>query len=193
MLGDGLRGHTPALLERTDDVRKFFGTTLLLGGAGALLLSTLGTAPILPRSLIVALVVLGAAFKLAVEQRTFRMLENLDFQVWTRIGAKNRFTGSAGILPASFSSHSQATCRQDAGAPSKTVLLLNGPFGRLSRVRVMCAVVGGVVLPVMMLAGAPFVGLAALALVLCLVGEVIERHLFFVAEVAPKMPGGRGL
>ena len=32
--------------------------------------------------------------------------------------------------------------------------------------------------------------LAALALALCLVGELIERHLFFVAEVAPKMPGG---
>ena len=78
-------------------------------------------------------------------------------------------------------------------ALNKTALLLNGPFGRLSRVRVMCAIVGGVVLPVTMLAGAPFVGLAALAFVLCLVGELIERHLFFVAEVAPKMPGGRGL
>ena len=172
---------------------KFFGTTLLLGGAGALLLSALGTAPVLPRNLVVAFVVLGAAFKLAVEQRIFRMSENHDFQVRTRIGAKNLFTGSSGILPASLSTHSQDTCRQDVGAPSKTALLLNGPFGRLSRVRVMCAVVGGVVLPAMMLAGAPVVGLAALALVLCLVGELIERHLFFVAEVAPKMPGGHGL
>ena len=79
-------------------------------------------------------------------------------------------------------------------ALNKTALLLHGPFGRLSRLRVMCAITGGVVLPViMMLAGAPVVGLAALAFVLCLIGELIERHLFFVAEVAPKMPGGHGL
>jgi len=102
-------------------------------------------------------------------------------------------TGSAGILPASFPGYRQATRRQDAGAPSKTALLLSGPFGRLSRVRVMCAVVGGFVLPVMMLANGPVIGLAVLTLMLCFVGELIERHLFFVAEVAPKMPGGHGL
>jgi Fe-S-cluster-containing dehydrogenase component/DMSO reductase anchor subunit len=140
---------------------KFFGTTLLLGSAGALLLSTLDTAPILPLSLAVRLVVLGAVIKLAVEQRIFRFLVNEQDPHLTAL--------------------------------NKSALLLKGPFGRLSRGRVMCAVVGGVVLPVMMLAGAPVVGLAAIAFVLCLVGELIERHLFFVAEVAPKMPGGRGL
>jgi Fe-S-cluster-containing dehydrogenase component/DMSO reductase anchor subunit len=172
---------------------KFFGTTLLLGGAGTLLLSVLSTVPIPPRNLVVAFVVLGTAFKLAVEQRVFRTLENHDIRVRTHIGAKNRCTGSAGILPASYSTQNQATRRQDAGAPSKTALLLSGPFGRLSRMRVMCALVGGVVLPVMMLANAPIIGLAVLTFVLCLVGELIERHLFFVAEVAPKMPGGHGL
>jgi len=35
------------------------------------------------------------------------------------------------------------------------------------------------------------IGLTVLGFVLCLAGELIERHLFFVAEVAPKMPGGR--
>ena len=77
-------------------------------------------------------------------------------------------------------------------ALSKTTLLLGCPFGRLSRVRVMCAIVGGVALPGMMLSSAPILGPAALAFALCLVGELIERHLFFVAEVAPKMPGGHG-
>jgi len=139
---------------------KFFGTTLLLGAAGALLLSALGT-PTISWRLVTALAVLGVAFKLAVEQRIFRHLESeLD---------------------------------PPLAALNKTALLLNGPFGRWSRGRVMCSIVGGVALPLMMLVGTPVVSLAVLAFVLCLVGEFIERHLFFVAEAAPKMPGGHGL
>jgi hypothetical protein len=34
-----------------------------------------------------------------------------------------------------------------------------------------------------------FTALAALALALLFVGEILERYLFFVAVVAPKMPG----
>jgi DMSO reductase anchor subunit len=76
-------------------------------------------------------------------------------------------------------------------ALNKTALLLTGRFGFVSRVRVLCALVGGIVLPLAMVlsdqAGFAF-SIAALAL--CLAGELIERHLFFVAEVAPRMPGG---
>ena len=140
---------------------KFFGTALLLGGAGALLLSVLGTATNLPWSLVTALIQFGVAFKLAVEQRIFRHLENEQSPHLTAL--------------------------------NKTALLLSGPFGRLSRLRVMCAIVGVVVLPLIMLFGASLVSLAAMAFVLCLIGELIERHLFFVAEVAPRMPGGQGL
>src|ERR1041384_4031297 len=53
---------------------KFFGTTLLLGGAAALLLVTLEPNPYLPPGLAAALVVLGTIFKFAVEQRIFRFL-----------------------------------------------------------------------------------------------------------------------
>ena len=79
-------------------------------------------------------------------------------------------------------------------ALNKTALLLAGRFGLQSRIRVACALAGGIVLPALMVAGAvreqsrPAV--AAMAFALCLAGELIERHLFFVAEVAPKMPGG---
>ena len=80
-------------------------------------------------------------------------------------------------------------------AMNKTALLLTGRFGLLSRVRVGCLMAGGIILPLLGFIG-PLTAttrltLAAFALALCLAGELIERHLFFVAEVAPKMPGGR--
>ena len=133
---------------------KFFGTTLLLGGAGALLL----TRPALPGFTLA--VILGTAIKLAAENRIFRFL--VDEQ----------------------SPHLTAL--------NKSALLLAGQFGLLSRVRALCAVAGGIALPALMIIGigsafqtAP----AAAAFALCLAGELIERHLFFVAEVAPKLPG----
>ena len=138
-------------------VGKFFGTTLLLGGAGALLLSR----PALPGFALA--VILGTAIKLAAENRIFRFL--VDEQ----------------------SPHLTAL--------NKSALLLAGRFGLLARVRALCAVAGGIALPALMIVGigsafqtAP----AATAFALCLTGELIERHLFFVAEVAPKMPGGGG-
>ena len=76
-------------------------------------------------------------------------------------------------------------------ALNKTALLLNGPLALASRLRVVCALVGGIVLPALTPGGGPVgAALPAVALALCLAGELIERHLFFVAEVAPKMPGG---
>ena len=189
---------------------KFFGTTLLLGGSGALLLSALGIAPTEPRSLVASLIVLGAVFKLAVEQGIFGLRGFLSAHEPERPGRTGFQPVSPGILPVKGTGAGSPADRLEAcptnkrpveseqashfTALNKTALLLHGPFGRLSRLRVMCAITGGVVLPViMMLARAPVVGLAALAFVLCLIGELIERHLFFVAEVAPKMPGGHGL
>ena len=133
---------------------KFFGATLLLGGAGALLL----TRTALPGFALA--VILGTAIKLAAENRIFRF--HVDEQS-PRLTALN-----------------------------KSALLLAGQFGLLSRLRALCAVAGGIALPALMIIGigsafqtAP----AAAAFGLCLAGELIERHLFFVAEVAPKMPG----
>ena len=77
-------------------------------------------------------------------------------------------------------------------ALNKSALLLNDTFGVLSRVRVTFALAGGVALPALMLVATTGLATSALAVTFCLAGELIERHLFFVAEVAPKMPGGRG-
>jgi DMSO reductase anchor subunit len=79
----------------------------------------------------------------------------------------------------------------------RTALLLNGQLGLLHRWRVACGVIGGILLPAihalqMFTATAPqFFDVASVALifVLCLVGEIIERHLFFVAVQPVKMPG----
>jgi len=48
--------------------------------------------------------------------------------------------------------------------------------------------VGGILLPICAMSGLPYLGVAAL--VLCLLGELLERYLFFAAVIPPKMPGG---
>jgi len=67
--------------------------------------------------------------------------------------------------------------------------------------RYFFGIMGGVVLPLLLLSGRAtvagsagydplFVGFVVLLIVgLLLIGEVLERYLFFAASVAPKMPG----
>ena len=129
---------------------KFFGTTLLLGGAGAMVFGNSHVA--------ISVVMFGTVVKLAAENRVFRFL--VDEQ----------------------SPHLDAL--------NKSALLLTGRFGFSSRSRTVCGVIGGIILPLFTFANSPAPVLACSVLVLCLAGELIERHLFFVAEVAPKMPGG---
>ena len=139
---------------------KFFGTTLLLGGAGTFGLTALLPTNSLPQLWVIALAVLGAAVKLASENRIFQFL--VDEQ------------------------------SPQLNALNKTALLLTGRFGFVSRLRVVCLVGGGLALLLTFncQTHAATTTLLAIAFMLLLVGELIERHLFFVAEVAPKMPGG---
>ncbi|HEY1170890.1 MAG TPA: DmsC/YnfH family molybdoenzyme membrane anchor subunit [Verrucomicrobiae bacterium] len=86
-----------------------------------------------------------------------------------------------------FSNHQHAP---DAPLSKSARLHLTRPLGELFRGRVALAVVGGLLLPLLMLAsGTPLAGMAALIFCFCLAGELLERHLFFVAEAARKMPG----
>jgi DMSO reductase anchor subunit/ferredoxin len=71
---------------------------------------------------------------------------------------------------------------------SKTARLLTDELGRFGRGRIACGLLGGLVLPGLFLA-APAVPLAWAALALCVLGEFLERHLFFTAVVTRKMPG----
>ncbi len=82
----------------------------------------------------------------------------------------------------------------------RTAILMAGSLSRVTQLRFAIGVVGGIVLPMLVLTrffaapGAPsyLPSLVVLALLMWLVnlaGETIERYLFFAAVVAPKMPG----
>jgi formate dehydrogenase iron-sulfur subunit len=80
----------------------------------------------------------------------------------------------------------------------RSALLLTGELAPVFKIRVICLLVGGISLPVAMIAvgfgpgesGALTGSMAVLAVVLLLAGELAERYLFFTAVVAPKMPRG---
>jgi DMSO reductase anchor subunit len=70
----------------------------------------------------------------------------------------------------------------------KTALLLTGALATPVRWRVALGGVGGVALPAAAALGAPL-AVAFVALPLVVLGELLERRLFFTAVVAPRMPG----
>ena len=70
----------------------------------------------------------------------------------------------------------------------KTARLLSVELAPVLRWRVGLGVVGAVALPAIVAAGAP-AALLAPALPLAVAGELLERHLFFRAVAAPRMPG----
>ena len=71
---------------------------------------------------------------------------------------------------------------------NKSARLIEGQLGLIARGRVACAVLGGLVLPpLLVLNGSRF---APAMLTLCLAGELLERYLFFTAVAPAKMPGG---
>jgi formate dehydrogenase iron-sulfur subunit len=85
----------------------------------------------------------------------------------------------------------------------RIALLMSRDFGRMTLVRFACGALGAIGLPAMGLllgqhasaTGAAFpiqllAVLSALAFGLCLIGEMLERYLFFAAAPASKMPGG---
>jgi len=80
-----------------------------------------------------------------------------------------------------------------ADSPLAKSARLHGAGGleRIFRGRLLAGVLGGVLLPLALMSpGASLLGLAALIFIICLAGELAERHLYFVAEAARKMPGG---
>ncbi len=79
--------------------------------------------------------------------------------------------------------------RHDEGTDlARTSRLLRGPLATSSRWRFGSAAVGLGLLAVSV--GTAAVGAMAVALAAVVAGELIERYQFFVASVAPRMPGG---
>jgi DMSO reductase anchor subunit len=76
--------------------------------------------------------------------------------------------------------------RRGDGDLAKTAQLLRGELRHTLLARVVLGLAGGVVVPLIVLAGAP---VAALGLLLVVAAELLERRLFFMAVAAPRMPG----
>jgi formate dehydrogenase iron-sulfur subunit len=73
---------------------------------------------------------------------------------------------------------------------NKTARLLTDELGLAARLRVACGIFGGVILPLVFTMNHSVAGLAFGALALCVIGELLERYLFFTAVAPAKMPGG---
>ena len=141
---------------------RFFGTTLLLGAAATVAALAFASAS---HSAFAAslLTLIGAAVgKLAFERRIFTHLVDEETPAQTPL--------------------------------NKTARLLAGELNGSVRARIVCGLFGGVVLPLFSILQIPtnpaaIPALAFAGLVLSVVGEVIERYLFFSAVVTQKMPG----
>jgi hypothetical protein len=77
---------------------------------------------------------------------------------------------------------------------NKTARLLADELGFAARSRVGCAILGGMILPLMLLlnhaaGGSMGAGVALIGLFFCIVAELLERYLFFTAVAPAKMPG----
>jgi formate dehydrogenase iron-sulfur subunit len=72
---------------------------------------------------------------------------------------------------------------------NKTAQLLRNKLGFVTRLRIACGIFGGIVLPLLILANQATTILAFVSLGLCIVGELLERCLFFTAIAPDRMPG----
>jgi Fe-S-cluster-containing dehydrogenase component/DMSO reductase anchor subunit len=73
---------------------------------------------------------------------------------------------------------------------SRSAELLTGPLSSWNSSQAIAAIVGGLILPLMMLEMPPLASALAIPMALLLtVAELIHRGLFFAAAVAPRMPG----
>ena len=73
----------------------------------------------------------------------------------------------------------------------RSARLLVGPLRRMMTLRLACGALGGVALPIGAALSGGGVAAAGAIFVLTLAGELLERHLFFVAAAAPRMPGAQ--
>jgi Fe-S-cluster-containing dehydrogenase component/DMSO reductase anchor subunit len=144
---------------------RFFTTTAALGVAATL-------AAAMTAAALEAEVALGAARSLCIALISISLLElGYELSLLAHLGDKR-----------------QSELKRSA-------LLLTGELAGSFRWRLAAGTLGGVVLPLVLLArlpdalGAFELALAFAALLLALAGELLERLLFFAAVSSPKMPG----
>jgi Fe-S-cluster-containing dehydrogenase component/DMSO reductase anchor subunit len=154
---------------------KFFGTCLVLG---------------VPVALLISLAAAACSADLTIDQILSSYGRRLCHALIVIAGSKLLFEAMIfGSLR-----------NQRHTALKRTALLLKGELSMITTARFIFGVLGGVLLPLILLGEHTlvpvggfqplFVGMIALLMTgLCLAGEFIERYLFFTAVVAPKMPG----
>lgn len=156
-------------------VTKFLGTSMVLG---------------IPVVLLISLASAAVSIELTVD----RVLETYGRQLCLSLAV-------IAVLKLLFEGTIFAALRNRRHtALKRTALLLTGELSMKTTARFFFGAMGGVLLPLVLL-GEPqlapdagfqpiFVGIVALLVLgLCLVGEFLERYLYFTAVVAPKMPG----
>jgi formate dehydrogenase iron-sulfur subunit len=149
---------------------RFFGSTIILGSATVLFLTTMQAW--LSRSVAAH----GAYFELTH---------------WL-----SRILVIATVLKLVFEARVlRHVLERDWSPEKRTALLLTGELRELSTARLLAGLIGGLFMPLALLLRHPAPGLATLGVTLWLLlfvvaSELLERHLFFAAVSAPKMPGG---
>jgi DMSO reductase anchor subunit/ferredoxin len=78
----------------------------------------------------------------------------------------------------------------DSTDMKRTVLLLSGVLRRATTLRFVCGALGGITLPALVLFGLVPTAFGTGILPISLLGELLERYLFFRAVIPLKMPGG---
>lgn len=154
-----------ALWRGPQSLGRFFGTTLILGLAGAGVATAWNGGP--PSWLPPLLAILTTA-KLALEQRVLaRVASDLADTIWP------------------------AAADFEAWSLAQSAVLTRDRLGVLARGRIAAGVLGGVILPLASWIGVGHaVALALVGGLLLLAGEAVERCLFFRTVVPPRMPGG---
>jgi Fe-S-cluster-containing dehydrogenase component/DMSO reductase anchor subunit len=149
---------------------KFILTTMILGAAGVLLSVALHKVTLVAadaggvavvRTVLAAIVLIATAAKLVVETLPFA---NLAKQSHTPL--------------------------------KRSMMLMVGELRAVTKARYVAAAVGMLAVAAFLNGGTSFTAtaqaaLAGIAFVCLLAGELCERHLFFAAAVAPRMPGGK--
>ena len=148
---------------------KFYGTTLLLGAATALFVTTL-QGWLWPT--------IGADG--AYQQLTAFLSKVLVVVAGVKLACEIWFLRHLG---------SDELCLK------QTAHLMVGQLAETTTARFLLGIIGGVLLPIGFLTQRPAPGLATLGvtagvMVFTLLGELLERHLFFAAVVPDRMPGG---
>jgi formate dehydrogenase iron-sulfur subunit len=141
---------------------KFVGTTLLLGPA-TILFSVLCQSAFVPRIAaehsLPRIVNLLCAFLIAIT------IVKLVFEISALVHLKDREWTNM----------------------KRTAILMAHDLKAATIGRFVCGAIGGILLPVLAIAGMRYAGAV---LTVCLLGELLERYLFFTAVIPPKMPGG---